>query len=214
VPLDTPSDLYERERLRLGFDLHDGPAQSLSAALLQVKMLQGLDGEPLQAGLADLRTTLVGALAEMYELIENLGGKGMEHEGVVSKLEALTTSFGDRTGLRPTLTVDGSEPVTTKSLQVAIFRIVQEALSNITRHAEASKVDVHLGFGDSEVACDVRDDGKGFDPAALLSHSGVRERYGLTAMRERARLLGGRCMIESSPGHGTLVSVRIPLWQA
>ena len=211
---DASSALQERERVRLGFDLHDGPAQSVSAALLQVKMLDGLRGEDLRQGLVDLRTTLAGALAEMYELIENLGGKGLEHEGVVRKIEVLVGTFGDQSGLHPTLTVEGAEPETTHSLQVAIFRIVQEALSNISKHAEAQHVDVLLNFSDDEIACDVQDDGKGFDPDAAETHAGRRERYGLNSMRERARLLDGRCLIESSPGHGTLVAVRIPTWQA
>ena len=212
VPARAASDLHERERVRLGFDLHDGPAQSISAALLQVKMLEDLDGEELRQGLAELRGTLVAALAEMYELIENLGGKGLEHEGVVPKLESLTSTFTEHTGIPLTMTVDGAEPATTASLQVAIFRIVQEALSNVSRHSGASRVEVHLFFNDQEVGCDIRDDGTGFDPNAQETHQGIRERYGLNSMRERARLLDGCCAIESRPGDGTLVSVRIPLW--
>ena len=211
---DASSDLHERERVRLGFDLHDGPAQSVSAALLQVKMLEGLEGDDLREGLADLRVTLAGALAEMYELIEHLGGKGLEHQGVVPKIEALAATFADHNGLRPSLIVEGTEPATTHSLQVAIFRIVQEALSNVIQHSEARHVDVRLRFDDDGIACDVQDDGKGFDPDGVETHAGIRERYGLNSMRERARLLDGVCAIESSPGHGTLVAVRIPTWQA
>jgi two-component system sensor histidine kinase DegS len=207
------SDLHERERVRLGFDLHDGPAQLVSAALLQVKMLEDLDGEELRQGLAELRGTLVSALAEMYELIENLGGKGLEHEGVVAKLESLTSTFAEHTGIRLTMTVEGAEPATTTSLQVAIFRIVQEALSNVSRHSGARQAEVHLFFNDREVGCDIRDDGTGFDPNAQETHTGIRARYGLNSMRERARLLDGCCTIESRPGDGTLVWVRIPLWQ-
>ena len=210
---DASIDLHERERVRLGFDLHDGPAQSVSAALLQVKMLDGLEGDELREGLADLRATLTGALAEMYELIENLGGKGLEHQGVVPKIEILTATFADHNGLQPSLAVGGTEPETTHSLQVAIFRIVQEALSNVIKHADAQHVDVRLSFSDDEIACDVQDDGNGFDPDAAESHAGRRERYGLNSMRERARLLDGVCSIKSTPGHGTLVAVRIPTLQ-
>jgi signal transduction histidine kinase len=207
------AELQERERLRIGFDLHDGPAQSLSAALLQVSMLQGAEGDALQAGLEDLRTTLKAALAEMYALVDDLGCRTPAHGGLVTKVEAHVETFRDRHGLDCGFEVRGLEVPVTSSLQIAISRIVQEALSNVGQHSGATRADVRLDFFDHTVECEVIDDGRGFLPAEVdLRHDG-RERYGLTGMRQRAQLINGECIVVSEPGRGTKVTARIPIWR-
>jgi len=88
--------LQERERVRLGFDLHDGPAQTMSAALLQVKMLEDLEGEDLRRGLAELRSTIVAALEEVYELIESLGGRESNDDDLASRVRSCVDVFASR----------------------------------------------------------------------------------------------------------------------
>lgn len=210
----TTIDLQERERLRIGFDLHDGPAQTLAAALLQLRMLEGAEGESLRAGLEELRATLVAALEEMYALIGDLGDRFLQSEGLVSPIRDYVAAFSANTGIDVQFSVEGREVSVTRSLRIALFRIVQEALSNVKRHADAAGVDVHLSLSYAEVRCDVTDDGCGFTVGDGHAVSGQRERYGLRSMRDRAELLGGVCHIESSPGAGTTVSARIPVWRA
>jgi signal transduction histidine kinase len=201
--------LQERERRRIGFDLHDGPAQSISAALLQLRLLEGSSGE----GLSMVREMLSAALAEMYELIDRLGNKALDHERLVDKIEACVNDITSRDGMEIDFTVEGVESEMSDSLQIAVFRIVQEALSNALRHSGASLVSVRLNLGDDEVVCRIEDDGRGFDVVGAAAPHAGRERYGLVSMRERARLLDGTCSIESEPGGGTRIELRIPVWR-
>jgi len=210
---DAVINLQERERLRIGFDLHDGPAQSMSAALLQIKMLQDLRGEDLHTGLAELRVTLSTALEEVYELIEGLGCRDSGERDFVARVRACVDHFARRYGIPVDLKVEGDPAGASKSLQIAVFRIVQEALSNAGRHSGASHVDVRVWFWPSEVRFEVCDDGRGFtgQPTGMTRRG--RESFGMRGMVERARLLDGDCAVESDPDHGTRVRVRIPVWQ-
>jgi two-component system sensor histidine kinase DegS len=205
--------LQERERRRIGFDLHDGPAQSISAALLQLRLLEDSSGDELTSGLSAVREMLSTALAEMYELIDRLGNKALDHERLVEKIEACVNDAASRDGMDIDFSVEGIESDMSDSLQIAVFRIVQEALSNALRHSGASRVNVRLRLGDDEVVCRIEDDGRGFDVAVAGATRPGRERYGLLSMRERARLLDGTCVVESEPGAGTRVVLRIPVWR-
>jgi two-component system sensor histidine kinase DegS len=206
-------ELQERERRRIGFDLHDGPAQTMSAALLQVRMLQDLDHEALRQGLEELRSTLAIALDEIYELIENLGGRDPDTEDLTGKIRSCVRTFSDRYRMVVDLDVEGSCGEISRSLEIAVSRIVQEALCNAGKHSGASRVRVLLRLSPREVRCEVSDDGRGFSPReARVSHRG-REAFGLCSMSERARLLDGACTVESIPGEGTRVIARIPVWR-
>jgi signal transduction histidine kinase len=205
--------LQERERVRIGFDLHDGPAQTMSAALLQVKMLQDLEGADLQSGLADLRATIAAALEEVYDLIERLGGRGSTDEGLATRIRSCVDGFEARSDVKATFSVEGEAGPLSPSLQIAVFRIVQEALANVARHSDASKVDIRLHMSPGEVVCEITDDGKGFTLGDALTSNRSRPPYGLYSMRERARLLDGACYIDSTPGRGTRIRVEIPAWR-
>lgn len=207
-------NLQERDRVRIGFDLHDGPAQTMSAALLQVRMLDDLDGDQLKIGLRELRSTLAVALEEIYEATERLGGRGSANDDLVSRVKSCAKGFAARSGIEPTLVIEGDVGSASASLQIAVFRIVQEALSNVVRHSGAKHVDIRLNMSDEGVVCEVADDGKGFTLSETLTSDRNRDPFGLQSMRERARMLDGECVIESAPGRGTRVRVEIPAWQA
>jgi len=209
----TVIDLQERERVRIGFDLHDGPAQTMSAALLQVKMLEGLDGEELVGGLAELRATIAAALEDVYGLIESLGGRESRDDDIVTRVRACVDAFTSRCEIPAHLTIEGDSGRISASLQIAVARIVQEALSNVERHSRANHVDIRLVLTPKEVICEITDNGKGFTPhEAGVSRRG-REPFGLHSMRERARLLDGTCVIDSARGTGTRVRLEIPVWR-
>lgn len=204
--------LQERERRRIGFDLHDGPVQAMSAALLQLRLLENASGPELHEGLEAVSRLLSGALGEMYALVECLSGRSLDGDGLRAKLEACVAELARSDGLEVRIDIAGEEPAMSDSLQIAIFRIVQEALSNVRRHAGARRAVVRLHLEPAEVVCTVEDDGGGFAVGAEAAKGG-RERFGLLGMRERARLLGGRCCVVSAPGCGTTVGVRIPVWR-
>jgi two-component system sensor histidine kinase DegS len=205
--------VYERERARLSYDLHDGPAQEISAALLQVRLLDGSPPEQLREGLGELTELLNAALDEMYELIEQLHSRSIDREGLIEKIEAQLDEFGKRSGVSKTFTVEGTGNGYSPSLQIAVFRIVQEALSNVRQHAEASNVSVELDLSQDVVRCSIEDDGRGFDMADVDQQDDDRESYGLAGMQERAAFLGGNCDIVASPGGGTKVLVSLPVWR-
>jgi signal transduction histidine kinase len=185
----------------------------MSAALLQVRMLQGAEGDELQQGLDELHSTLSAALREVYELIENLGGRDADTADLVARIETCIKGFSDRYAIPADLEVDGECEHGSQSLQIATFRIVQEALSNAGRHSGASCVHVHLCLSPTELRCEISDDGKGFSLAEPGVPRRVRASYGLHSMAVRAHLLDGDCVVESAPGEGTRVRVRIPVWQ-
>jgi signal transduction histidine kinase len=205
--------LQERERVRVGFDLHDGPAQTVSAALLQVKMLQDLEGAALRDGLTELRATLSSALSEVYEIIENLGGRDSSDTDLVGRIRSCLEVFKGRHGIEVDLDVEGDCGAVSQSLEIAIHRIVQEALSNVGKHSCASRAHVRLWLSPHEVRCEVSDDGAGFSAEDALTSRRGREPFGLHSMSERARLLDGQCEVHSTPGEGTRVHVMIPVWR-
>lgn len=225
APVDAPAgaathpdrlsvlEFSERERSRIGFDLHDGPAQVLSAALLQLKLLDGAEGDVLRDGMAELRSMIGLALDETYELIEQLQNGTLGDWTLRERLSSYVDDFAGRSGLEVRFTATGEDIDMTPSLRIAIFRIVQEALTNARRHAHADRVDVTLQRGPDIVCCTIVDDGCGFDAGVAASDGGSRRSYGLSSMRERARLLDGECTIHSAPGAGTRIEVRIPVWR-
>lgn len=206
-------DFSERERTRIGFDLHDGPAQTMSAALLQLKMLDGLEGEELRSGLADLRALITRSLDDTYELIEYLRSRSLDEEDLRGKLDAWVREFSAKSGIDARFLSEGPAVPVSQSLQIAVFRIVQESLSNVRRHAGADHVEVILRTSPDLVTCTVTDNGEGFEESDVSRRNGGRQSYGLVSMQERARLLDGECLVTSIPGRGTCVEARIPVWR-
>lgn len=213
VDASTALELQERERLRIGFDLHDGPTQTIASALLLLRMVRESDGDGADGTLIEVERLLAAALDEMYVLIDDLHGRPFEVEGMVDSLRVHSLTFAAGSGIRVNFTVDGVETAMSRSLRIAMFRIVQEALSNVKRHSGASRVDIRLELSEDVVRCIVADNGCGFFVGDEIAVRGQRECCGLTGMRERAQLLDGACDIDSTPGVGTTVTARIPIWR-
>jgi signal transduction histidine kinase len=186
----------------------------MSAALLQVRMLQGAEGDDLRRGLDELRVIVATSLEEIYELIENLGSHDGANADLGSRLQSCVGSFRARCDIDVTLEVDGDHGPVSESLEIALFRIVQEALSNVRCHSGAEHVAVGVHFTPDEVVCEITDDGAGFSLKEVGTTRRRREPFGLRGMQERARLLDGECAIDSVPGQGTRVRAKIPVWRA
>jgi signal transduction histidine kinase len=198
----------EEERRRLRRDLHDGLGAQLAGLTVQAGVLRGLvrrDPEAAELLVDELRGELRTAIADIRRLVYGLRPPALDDLGLAGALERLAERSASE-GPRVTVDVrtdDGADGALAAAVEVAAFRIVQEALTNVVRHASARTCDVRVVVGIDDVAVEVTDDGRGL-PAEL------RAGVGLHSMRERAAEMGGECRIESPPGGGTRVLARLP----
>lgn len=196
-----------QERQRLARSLHDAVNQSLFSAGLIAEALPDLweqDQEDARRSLNDLRTLTRGAIAEMRMMVSELRPLALIDSNLGDLLHQLGDAFTGRTNIRVALTVTG-EGVLVSEVQVAIYRICQEALNNIAKHADASRVRIKLQYTASKADLRIQDNGRGFDlNLSLPGH------YGLGMMNERAEAVGAKLEIISRPGKGTEIIFR---WQ-
>lgn len=212
--LDRLVDTQEVERQRIARELHDATGQSLTAISLGLRGVQRVlaEREPTTAGqLRELESYSTSALGELRRIIADLRPPQLDDLGLIPALRWYAQSFQARWGVACELHAAGESVRLAPELETVIFRIVQEALSNVARHAQAQRAVVCLEQDAQTVSVTVRDDGQGFDPALLADRARTRSGWGLLGIQERARLLGGRCEIVSAPGQGTRLRVDIPL---
>jgi signal transduction histidine kinase len=216
----------ERMLGRMGLDIHDGPTQQLSVALLEVQLLQedvaqaAADGEgmpeSLNPALDRIYETVGGALHEMRELIGQLRPAQFEDRSLKDILNDALVSFEARADCEVEAEFAGAFPVNGVSItqRITFFRILQETLSNAHRHGQARRVRVRLSEDGDGTALEVRDDGKGFDPDAVQRRKPGMPlaRFGLHGMRDRAQILGGTFEAVSTPGEGATIRVFLPRW--
>jgi two-component system sensor histidine kinase DegS len=125
-------------------------------------------------------------------------------------LEELVAAINHRNGLRAELRLNGRDRRLSSEVELSVFRIVQEALNNVVKHADATRVSTAVTLSDSAIKVSVQDDGIGFHPPSLTEHPKSSSKLGLLGMQERARLLGGTLKIDSAPGQGTKVTLSVP----
>jgi len=200
----------EEERKRLARDLHDSIKQQIftiqvSAAAAQARWES--DPEGARVAVADVRRGAQEAMAEMRALLQQLRPRALAGPGLVEALREQCEALGYRTGSEVSLEI--GEPIPGDRLpagaQETLFRIAQEALSNVARHARAHRVRVHLGRQGEEACLRVEDDGQGFSPEARSAGMGLRN------LEERTEALHGHLEISSEPGKGAWIQVRVPL---
>lgn len=202
----------EEERQRIARELHDETGQSLTALGLGLEaataeLRSGL-GHGLDERLAGLARVAAEAIEELDRLVLDLRPAQLDHLGLVATLRWYLARVQAQSGVVAHLTVRGESKRLQPEVETALFRIAQEALTNVTRHAQASGVEVVLSFEPSLLSLEVKDDGAGFDVEATR---GVTSSLGLIGMRERAQLMGGAMAVRSRPGAGTQLSVTVPL---
>jgi signal transduction histidine kinase len=191
----------ELERQRLARELHDETGQALTSILLGLKQL---DGESPEA-VAELRELVVATLQDVRRLAVELRPKVLDDFGLVPALERLTQGFAEHTGISVDLEASALTERLPVEVETAIYRIVQESLTNVVKHAQANSVSVVLTRGDGRIKAVIEDDGTGFDPE--VGSEGI----GLIGMRERIALLDGSLAVESSERSGTTVAVEVPV---
>jgi len=197
----------ELERQRLARELHDETGQALTSILLGLKPLEeALADHPARADLAELREHVVTALQDVRRLAVELRPAVLDDFGLVPALERLIESFAEQSEIRVDFHSALGDMRLPSEVESTLYRIVQESLTNIVKHADAHNISVSLSRRASTVAAVIEDDGAGFDQRAVSAES-----VGLIGMRERMALLDGRLEIESRPGAGTTVVAEVPL---
>jgi signal transduction histidine kinase len=191
----------ELERRRLARELHDETGQALTSILLGLKPLED---SPAHEAVAELHELVVTALQDVRRLAVELRPKVLDDFGLVPALERLAESFGEQTGLKVDFHSAIGEERLPSEVETALFRVVQESLTNVVKHSHANSVSIVLTRRGDAVAVVVEDDGSGFDP------TDSRDGIGLLGMRERLALLDGKLDVESTAGGGTTLVAEVP----
>jgi signal transduction histidine kinase len=197
----------ELERQRLARELHDETGQALSSILLGLKALEEkVDGGDALTAVSDVRELVVATLHDVRRLAIELRPKVLDDFGLVPALERLTETFGAQTGIHVHFEPGLPDERLPADIETALYRIVQEALTNVVKHSRAHTISVVLVRKPGTIAAVIEDDGQGFDPANVREDG-----FGLEGMRERVGLLDGQLRIESAEGHGTTLVAEVPL---
>jgi signal transduction histidine kinase len=197
----------EEERRRLARELHDETGQALASILLGLKSLEETeDVAQLEESVAALRERVVQTLQDVRRLAVELRPAALDDFGLQPALERLLSGFADRTGMKVELEARLGDDRLPEEVETVLYRTVQEALTNIVKHADAKRVSVVVTRKPGAVGAVVEDDGRGFDPAQETD-GGI----GLIGMHERIALLDGSLTIESAPGKGTTLAVEVPM---
>jgi two-component system NarL family sensor kinase len=201
--------VQEAERRRLARELHDGIGQTLTALKQQLEVVEHTSAadlpDPARARLRDATELAAQALRETRELSRLLRPQILDDLGLEPALTWMTRTFGERTGIALEVTLAGLETRLPAELETLAYRLVQEALNNIAKHAQARQVRIEARCAGGWLTLLVGDDGRGFDPG-----SPTGDGSGLRGMRDRVELFGGRIDIDARPGGGTRISARVP----
>ena len=198
----------ELERRRLARELHDETGQALTSILLGLRAVEDAgNSDDLRQAASDLRELVVATLQDVRRLAVQLRPKALDDFGLVPALERLVQTFSESTDIRVALEAQLGDTRLPPEVETTLYRIVQEALTNIVKHAEAANVSILLVRGKASATLVIEDDGQGFDPDKTREGG-----LGLEGMRERAELHEGRLRIESAPGgEGATLVIEVPL---
>lgn len=205
-------DTQEAERRRLARDLHDELGQVLTAIKINLQARDRIkDQSPAELDAENVRL-VEGAIQQVRRLALALRPSMLDDLGLLPALRWIADQTAERGGFRVQLGADFPETRLVPAIETACFRIAQETLTNIARHAQAKRVAIELRHDGDELSMTVQDDGRGFDVADAQAHASAGDSVGMLGMQERAELAGGKVEIESAPGQGTVVRTRFP-WQ-
>jgi signal transduction histidine kinase len=205
-------ELHERDRQLLAFEIHDGIVQDMSAAVMLLDYAgrdASFGNQPAEDAFTRAVSTLRESLAGARRFIRGLIPVVLDQTGFIASLQSLISKFESAQGLKVHFTSAVQLTHLAPAFEMIILRIVQESLNNAWRHSGAQEATVHVEQQGMELRLTIRDAGRGFDPATVEA-----TRFGLTGIKERARLIGGAAQIHSAPGQGTVVEATLPLAEA
>jgi signal transduction histidine kinase len=205
-------DSQEQERAHIARDLHDGLGQDLTALMVGLRTIeQAGDLETVRTRAGELRELAATAHGEVRRLARGLRPVVLEELGLFAALERLGEDFQRTHQVKVTLEGDALPPRRLEpAAEAALYRIAQESLANVARHAQARAVELVLRHEGESLLLSIRDDGRGFDAADLEALKGREGSFGLASIRERASMLGGDCSVRARPGEGTTIEIRVP----
>lgn len=204
----------EQERKRISMELHDELGQSLTVMKLQIRAIEKAlaeDQPELKEECGELRQYVDGVIENVRRLSRDLSPSILEDLGLQSALKYLLEGMGKHLTVNPSLEVEDLNSLFPAEAQIIIYRIFQECLNNIAKHAGACEVTVKVQKNGEAVSFTLQDNGAGFDVEGVLSRDATKRGLGLAALDERARMLGGNCRIRSQKGEGTRVVCTIPV---
>ena len=205
-------EIQELERRAIARDLHDEIGQALTAIKLNLRELRSLPNcEPVEEQIADSLEILGQVLHHIRSLALDLRPSLLDELGLVPALRWYVGRQAERAGWDLHFVAEGVTTRPSPELEIACFRLTQEALTNVARHSQATKVEICLESGDHELALMIRDNGIGFDPQAIRIGARAGTSIGLSGMEERVRLMGGHFDIDSAPTKGTVIRAHFPL---
>lgn len=203
----------EEERKRVAREIHDGPAQSMANIVMRAEFclkLLDMSPEKVRDELIALQNIVRISLMDVRKIIFDLRPMVLDDLGLAPAIKRYLSNYKEQYGLQVEFLFFGQQTRLDSSVEVAVFRIVQEMVSNIHKHACAKNSVVKIEMLNNRINIQVRDDGKGFNMNKIMANK-EREGYGLIGMRERVQLLNGDISIVSAPGKGTSISISIPL---
>lgn len=205
--------IQEEERRRIARELHDETSQALVGLVMRVEALRAApqaDGK-VQAALEVIKALTVRTIDNVHKIIFDLRPSVLDDLGLLSAIRWYASNRLEPLGVRASVEITGEEWKLPSHAEIALFRVAQEAINNIVRHAEAQNVIISIEFKERTVVIEIEDDGKGFDVDAIELIPDKAQGVGLLGMKERMGLLGGRIRIVSQPGGGTHITVEAPL---
>jgi two-component system, NarL family, sensor histidine kinase DegS len=209
---DRMIQAYEQERLRLAREIHDGPAQILANAIFEMEYFERLlerDPDTVKSNLSRLKSDMREGLTEVRRFIFDLRPPALSEMGLFVALRRYAADFEKHFGISMEVDLPDAQERLSSSKEVALFRVAQEALQNVQKHAGASRVTIRGRADQLVMSRSIEDNGRGFDLTRVASrHS---RNLGLISMRERAELIGAQLQVASSPGRGTRISIAVPL---
>ncbi len=205
----------EEERQRVARDIHDGPAQSMSNVVIKAEICERLidiDVDRAREELKNLKKIVRYSLQDIRKIIYKLRPMSLDDLGLLPTLQKFLLTFQEESGINTSFKAKGTCCNIKSEISLTIFRIVQEAISNVKKHANAKNVVVNLEFLENQIRLYIYDDGQGFRIEDLKkSEKDINKGFGLYSMKERVELLSGEFLINSEPGKGTRLDITIPL---
>ncbi|MCO1600290.1 sensor histidine kinase [Desulfosporosinus nitroreducens] len=201
----------EEERRRVAREIHDGPAQTLANIVLRLEIaekLLELDTSRAKSELQDLKNLVRANLQDIRRIIFDLRPMALDDLGIVPAISKYLDNFQDNYRINCDLRIEGRERRLLPAMEVALFRLVQEGMTNVAKHAQTAKVEICLTYKDEWTIATIRDYGKGFEVNTAMNSPG--EHFGLVGMRERVEMFSGCFSIQSTIGKGTTIELSIP----
>jgi|GEM_PF-2411925 len=204
----------EEERGRIAKELHDEQGQALTAIRVNLKELEfdleEGDEQQIAYRLDDSKAMIEASLSQIRALSHELRPSLLDDVGLTSALRWYTNQLARRTDIRVNFTIRGEEQKLSSDVEIVIYRVVQEACTNIIKHANATQADITLHYLFQDVQVTIEDDGQGFDPEQEQEERELKRGIGLLGMQERINLVHGTFHLDSTPGEGTRISIQIP----